>query len=155
MAGRGGARYRASMSSLIPVTPPGPEAETQPRSRWGGFLRALTPRMIALTLALSLVVAIVMSPIFELPFTVLLGRTLFVGFVTLLARSAAVSSSQRWVPAWVLQSVSVLCGAILATLVVYLLATGGDFSALVQHEGRIQGFVLISGTGTIDRKSVV
>src|SRR4051812_38390546 len=137
------------MSSSLPVTPPGLQAEDAPRSRWARFLRALTPRMIGLTLASSLVVAIVMSPIFELPFTVLLGRTLFVGFVTLLARSAAVASTQRWVPAWVLQSVSVLCGAILATLAVYLLATGGDFSALVKHEGRIQGFILISGTGTI------
>jgi len=149
MAGRGGARYRAAMSSFLHAAPPGPEAEEPPRSRWGRFLRALTPRMIGLTLASSLVVAIVMSPIFELPFTVLLGRTLFVGFVTLLARSAAVASTQRLVPPWVLQSVSVLCGAILATLAVYLLATGGDFSAVVQHEGRIQGFILISGTGTI------
>ena len=137
------------MSSSFPATPPGPGAEQAPRSRWGRFLRALTPRMIGLTLACSLVVAIVMSPIFELPFTVLLGRTLFVGFFTLLARSAAVVSRQRLVAPWVLQSVSVLCGAILATLAVYLLATGGDFSAVVQHEGRLQGFILISGTGTI------
>ncbi|HEY9023505.1 MAG TPA: hypothetical protein VIP05_04325, partial [Burkholderiaceae bacterium] len=63
------------MSSFLPAASPGLEAEEPPRSRWGRFLRALTPRMIGLTLASSLVVAIVMSPIFELPFTVLLGRT--------------------------------------------------------------------------------
>jgi signal transduction histidine kinase len=137
------------MASQLPVAPPGFDAEQAPRSRWARFLRALTPRMIGLTLASSLVVAIVLNPIFELQFTVLLGRTLFVGFITLLARSAALVWRQRVVPSWVLQSVSVLCGATLATLAVYLLATGGDFSALVQHEGRIQGFILISGTGTI------
>jgi signal transduction histidine kinase len=137
------------MSSPLPVAPPGPEAEGAPRSRWGRFLRALTPLTIGLTLASSLVVAVVMNPIFDLPFTVLLGRTLFVGFITLLARSAALSWRQSLVPSWVLQSVSVICAAILATLAVYLLATGGDISAVVQHEGRVQGFILISGTGTI------
>ena len=137
------------MSSSLPVVTPGLEAQELPRSRWASFLRALTPVTIGLTLAFSLVVAIVMSPIFELPFTVLLGRTLFVGFITLVARSAALVWRQRWVPPWVLQSVSVLVAATLATLAVYLLATGGDFGAFVSHEGRVAGFVLISGTGTI------
>jgi len=137
------------MSSSVPAAPPAPEAEAAPPSRPGRFLRALTPRTIGLTLASSLLVAIVLNPIFELPFTVLLGRTLFVGFITLIARSAALVANQRVVPSWVLQSVSVLCAATLATLAVYLLATGGDLGALVTHEGRIQGFILISGTGTI------
>jgi signal transduction histidine kinase len=119
------------------------------RSAWAGFLRALTPRAIALTLLLSLAVAIALNPIFELPFSVLLGRTLFVGFCTLVARSAASLSRQRVLPPWVLQSIAVVLAAFLATLIVYLLATGGDFEALVRHEGRVQGFVLISGTSTI------
>ena len=102
-----------------------------------------------LTLVLSLAVAVALNPIFDLPFTVLLGRTLFVGFVTLVARSAASQSRQRVLAPWVLQSLSVALAAVAATLAVYLLATGGDFTALVQHEGRVQGFVLISGTSTI------
>jgi signal transduction histidine kinase len=137
------------MSSSFPVPSAFPEAEVAPRSRWGRFLRALSPRAIGLTLAFSLVVAVVLNPIFDLPFTVLLGRTLFVGFVTLLARSGALAWRQRVMAPWVLQSIAVLCAAILATLAVYLLATGGDFSAVVQHEGRVQGFILISGTSTI------
>jgi len=139
------------MSFLPPAVTPGldPEPDPAPLSRRARFLRALSPRAIALTLVSSLVVAVVMNPIFELPFTVLLGRTLFVGFITLVARSAALVWRQRVVPPWVLQSVTVLCAATLATLAVYLLATGGDFSALVNHDGRIAGFVLISGTGTI------
>jgi len=138
------------MSSSLPAAAPGLDPESDaPRSRRARFLRALTPRTIGLTLASSLLVAVVLNPIFEPPFTVLLGRTLFVGVVTLVARSAALSWRQRVVPSWVLQSVAVLLAATLATLAVYLLATGGDFSALVQHEGRILGFILISGTGTI------
>jgi signal transduction histidine kinase len=137
------------MSSSVPVVAPGLESAAPPRSRWARFLRALAPLTIALTLAFSVLVAIILHPIFELPFTVLLGRTLFVGFFTLVARSAALVSRQRLVPPWVLQSVTVFCAATLATLAVYLLATGGDFSAVVSHEGRVAGFVLISGTGTI------
>ena len=138
------------MSFLPPAVSsgPAPGSEAAPRSRWARFLLALSPRAIALTLASSLVVAVLMNPIFQLPFTVLLGRTLFVGFITLVARSAAMIWRQRWVPPWVLQSVTVFCAATLATLAVYLLATGGDFAALA-HESRIAGFILISGTGTI------
>ena len=146
---RGAARYRGDMSSPLPVATPGLEAEGVPRSRWALFLRALSPRTIGLTLVFSLLVAVVLNPIFELPFTVLLGRTLFVGFITLVARSAALTWPQRLVPPWVLQSITVLVAATLATLAVYLLATGGDFNAVVSHEGRLQGFILISGTGTI------
>ena len=137
------------MSSPLPVASPGLDADVALRSRWARFLRALSPRTIGLTLVFSLVVAVVLNPIFELPFTVLLGRTLFVGFITLVARSAALVWRQRVVPPWVLQSITVFCAATLATLAVYLLATGGDFSAVVTHEGRVQGFILISGTGTI------
>ena len=119
------------MSFLPPVVTPGldPELDPAPRSRWARFLRALSPRAIALTLISSLVVAVVMNPIFELPFMVLLGRTLFVGFITLIARSAVSQWRQRLVPPWVLQSMTVSLAAMGATLAVYLLATGGDFGA--------------------------
>ena len=136
------------MSSPFPVAPPA-DADAVPRSAWGAFLRALTPRAIALTLVLSLVVAVVLNPIFEVPFTELLGRTLFVGLVTLVARSAASLWRQRVVAPWVLQSITVALTAALGTLTVYLFATGGDFSAIVSHEGRVQGFILISGMSTI------
>jgi signal transduction histidine kinase len=135
------------MSSSIPVAPaPGDAA---PRSAWAGFLRALSPRAIALTLALSVMLAVALNPIFEISFAVLLGRTLFVGFITLIFGSAAAQWRQRLVPRWVLQSVALACAAPLATLMVYMITTGGDFWAFVNHEGRVQGFILISGTSTI------
>jgi len=137
------------MPSLIPAPAVPEEPPPAARSAWAGFLRALTPRAIGLTLALSLACAVVLNPIFEIPFTVLLGRTLFVGFITLVARSAASQWHQRVMPPWVLQSITVVATAIVATLAVYLLATGGDLIAVVSHEGRVQGFILISGTATI------
>jgi signal transduction histidine kinase len=134
------------MSSL-PV-PPAPN-EPAPRSAWAGFLRALTPRAIGLTVALSVLVAVILNPIFSVSFLVLLGRTLFVGFITLISGSAAAQWRQRFVPPWVLQSVALVCAAPLATLAVYLVTTGGDFLAFVNHEQRVQGFILISGTSLI------
>ena len=134
----------------MPSSPTGPAAPpASPRPGVSGFLRALTPRAIGLTLGLSVLCAVVLNPIFEVPFTVLLGRTLFVGFATLVARSAASQWRQRVVPPWVLQSLAVLLAAIVATLAAYLLATGGDLVAVLKHEGRVQGFILISGTATI------
>jgi sensor histidine kinase YesM len=139
------------MASSFPAAPPEPDVDdaASPRPSWAAFLRALTPRAIGLTLGLSLAVAVVLNPIFEVPFSELLGRTLFVGLVTLVARSAASLWRQRVVAPWVLQSITVACTATLGTLAVYLFATGGDFTAVVSHEGRVQGFVLISGTSTI------
>jgi hypothetical protein len=134
------------MSSL-PVPPAADESA--PRSAWAGFLRALTPRAIGLTMVLSVLVAIVLNPIFEVTFLTLLGRTLFVGFITLIAGSAAAQLRQRLVAPWVLQSIALVCAAPLATLAVYMVTTGGDFAAFVNHEGRVQGFILISGTSLI------
>jgi hypothetical protein len=135
------------MSSSLPV-PPAPNGAA-PRSAWAGFLRALSPRAIGLTLGLSVLLAVALNPIFEISFAVLLGRTLFVGFITLIVGSAAAQWRQRLVPRWVLQSIALACAAPIATLMVYMISTGGDFWAFVNHEGRVQGFILISGTSTI------
>jgi len=137
------------MSAFFPAATPDAGPGSPPRSAWSGFLRALSPRAIALALLLSLLVAVILNPIFNVSFTELLGRTLFVGFITLIARSAASVWQQRLLAPWVLQSVTVACAATLGTLAVYLLATGGDFAALLSQEGRVEGFILISGTSTI------
>jgi signal transduction histidine kinase len=136
------------MPASLPA-PPVPVADAMPRSAWAGFLRALTPRAIVLTILLSLLAAVILNPIFEVAFSVLLGRTMFVGFVTLIAGTASSQWRQAWVPKWVLQSIVLALAAPLATLAVYLLSTGGDYLAFVNHEGRVQGFFLISGISTI------
>ena len=83
------------------------------------LLRALTPRAIGLTLLFSVLCAIALNPLFETPFTVVLGRTLFVGFVTLVARGAASLWRPRFVAPWLLQSITVALAAIAATLAAY------------------------------------
>ena len=58
-------------------------------SAWRGFLAYLTPLRVLLALALATLGALALSPIFITPFPVLLGRTMFVGMLALLAFSAA------------------------------------------------------------------
>lgn len=113
---------------------------------WRGFLRALTPQRIGVTLALSLGVAIVLNPLYEIHFSVLLGRTLFVGFIAFIAFTAAGQWRRSSPPTWFVQTLAVAVAAPLATLAAYLLSTGGDFLAFVQHEGRVTGFVFISAS---------
>jgi signal transduction histidine kinase len=126
-----------------PAADPGTPA---PDTGWRAFLRALTPRRIGVTLALSLAVAVLLNPIYAVHFSVLFGRTLFVGFVALLAFTAAAQWRRSWLPTWFVQAVSVAFAAPVATLAVYLLSTGGDFVAFVQHEGRVTGFIFISAS---------
>ncbi|HEX4510926.1 MAG TPA: histidine kinase [Burkholderiaceae bacterium] len=126
-----------------------PDVDPTPRSAWAGFLRALTPRAIVLAILLSLLAAVILNPIFETAFTVVLGRTLFVGLITLIAGTAAAQWRQAWVPRWVMQSLVLAVAVPLATLAVYLLSTGGDYFAFINHEGRVQGFLLITGMSTI------
>jgi len=99
-------------------------------------------------LAMALVGAIVLNPIFVTPFLVLLGRTLFVAMVLLVAFTAAGQWPwlPRWTPRWVVQLIAVSVAAPLATLVVYLLSVGGDVRALLANEARVMGFIWIAGT---------
>ena len=51
---------------------------TSRSSRWAA---SLTARRVALVLALSVLAAIALNPIFVTPFVLVLGRTLFVGMM--------------------------------------------------------------------------
>ncbi len=129
---------------LTPTPPPALPADLARSTGWAAFFRSLTPRRIFLTLALAFCVAVLLNPIYIVHFSVLFGRTLFVGFVALIAFTAAGQWRGHWIPAWFLQTLAVAFAAPLATLAVYLLSTGGDFFAFVQHEQRVTGFVFIS-----------
>ena len=117
------------------------------------FLSALTGMRVALALVAATVVAAALNPIFVTPFPALLGRTLFIAMVLLLAFTAAGQWPQRalpdWLPRWVVQVVALALSAPLATLIVYLLSVGGDISELVRHEGRVTGFLWIAGSGLV------
>ncbi|MET0517251.1 MAG: histidine kinase, partial [Burkholderiaceae bacterium] len=129
-----------------------PTPTPSPVRPWQGFLASLSLQRIALTLALAALAATLLAPIFITPYTVLLGRTLFVGLLGLLAFAAAGQWPRRlptWLARWLLQVVVVVLAVPVATLLVYLLAVGGDVGTLLKSEGRLLGFVWIAGSGLL------
>src|SRR5262245_50380651 len=134
-------RYRAAMDTPSPTLP------AQPRG-WAAFFGALTWRGVAVALTLAVLVAAALSPHFAPPFPVLLGRTLFISMVLLLAFTAAGQWRQGWLPRWMAQVLSVVLAAPLATLAVYLLSVGGNVTMLFDW-ARVTGFLLISGSGLV------
>jgi hypothetical protein len=118
---------------------------------WSGFLAGLTGGRVLVALVLAVAVALLLNPIFITPLPVLLGRTLFLAMVLLVAFTAAGQWPTRWLPnwmpRWVAQLIAVAVAAPLATLAVYLLSVGGDVRALLASEGRISGFLWISFSG--------
>ena len=119
---------------------------------WQGFVAYLTPRRIALALGLAAGGALLLAPIFVTPFPVLLGRTLFIGMLGLLAFAAAGQWPRRlprWLARWLLQVLLVALTVPLATLIVYLVAVGGDVDSLLRSQGRVMGFFWIAGSGLL------
>ena len=92
-----------------------------------------------------------LNPIFVVPFMVVLGRTLFLSIVLLLVFAAARAWPNAWLLRWLPEGlgpvIAVATAAPVATLLVYLIATGGDFIAFVQTPGRVSGFMWIAGSG--------
>ena len=129
-----------------PAGPDGNGPAGPPAGRWARLLREFTHGKVGFTLGFSITVAVVLNPIFAPPFTVVLGRSITVGLVLLLAYVLAGQWHQRWVPRWLAQALAVALAAPLATLGAYLVSTGGDFIAFVQHPARVAGFVWISGS---------
>ena len=114
-----------------------------PLTRWAA---ALTARRVVVVLLLCVLAAVALNPIFITPFTLLLGRTLFVGMALLLAFTAVGQWRQTWLPRWLAQVLAVALVAPLATFAVYLLSVDGDVAALLGNEARIAGLVSISAT---------
>jgi LytS/YehU family sensor histidine kinase len=54
-----------------------------------------------------------------------------------------------WIPSWLARVVAVAVAAPIASFVVYLPAVGGDVSAVLAHEGRVSGFILIAGCSLV------
>ncbi|WP_310385420.1 sensor histidine kinase [Roseateles sp.] len=119
---------------------------------WQGFIAYLTPTRLGLSLGLSALAALLLSPIFVTPLPELLGRTLVIGLLALLAFSAAGQWPRRlprWLARWLLQVVVVGLTVPLATVLVYLVVVGGDIGSLLENPRRISGFILIAGSGLV------
>ncbi len=128
-------------------------APDPPPRRWSAWLGAFSGRAVLTALALGTLAALALNPIFVSPFPVLLGRTLFVAMLLLLAFTAAGHWQPRWLPAWwprwLLQVLAVGLAAPLATFVASLLAVGGDAAEFFGNEARRHGFVWIAATAAI------
>ena len=140
-------RYRAGMS---PAAAPNPPVPAPPQL--SPFLAALNVRSVLLTLALGLVTAAVLRPIFAASFPALLGRTLVLAVLLLLVHAAARQWTPRklprWMPPWMWPVAAVNLAALPCTLLIYLFALGGDVQALAQPN-RIWGIAWIAGMGTV------
>jgi hypothetical protein len=119
------------------------DSSPSPPARW---VAALTAGRVAVVLLLCVLAAVALNPIFVTPFTLLLGRTLFVGMALLLAFTAVGHWRQSWLPRWLAQVLAIALVAPSATFAVYLLSVDGDVAALLHHEGRVQGLIAISTT---------
>jgi sensor histidine kinase YesM len=112
-------------------------------------LAGFSTRRVVFALVLGLLVALALNPIFVTPFPILLGRTLVISMVLLLAFTLAGNWPQTLVPRWVMQLIAVGLAAPLATFAVYVAFVGGDISRFVQHEGLLSGFLWISGSSLV------
>lgn len=135
--------------------PPPPDTGPAPGAPapWPSLLGQLTLRSVGMAVALAVVVAALLNPLFMPPFPVVLGRTLFLAMVLLLAFHAAgrlpVQRLPWWLPRWLLQLAAIVLAAPLATACIYLLYVGGDVLALFDNPGVVAGFSWIAGTGLV------
>ena len=113
------------------------------------LLAALTLRRVLVAIVLAVSVAAALNPLFVTPFMVLLGRTLVIAMVLLVVFIAAGMWRQNWLPSWLVRVLAVAVAAPMATFLVYLPAVGGDVSAVLAHEGRLSGFILIAGCSLV------
>jgi signal transduction histidine kinase len=131
---------------IVPAMTPMPgHAATAPRGL-EAFIGALSLRRVVIALLLGVSVAASLSPLFITAFPVLLGRLLVIAIVLLLVFTAAGVWHPAWVPRWLAQVLSVAITAPLITFVVYLPAVQGNVFAVLQHDGRLLGFIGITGS---------
>ncbi|WP_052736446.1 sensor histidine kinase [Aquincola tertiaricarbonis] len=137
------------------TVPPPPDTGPAPGATppWPSLLGQLTLRSVAMAVAMAVVVAALLNPLFMPPFPVVLGRTLFLAMVLLLAFHAAgrlpVHRLPAWMPRWLLQLAAIVLAAPLATACIYLLYVGGNVLVLFDNPGVVAGFSWIAGTGLV------
>jgi signal transduction histidine kinase len=114
-------------------------------------LRSLLAGGVGVAAGFALAAAIMFSPIFAIPFTELLGRTLFLCGVLLAVflgvQRVPEGRLPRWLPRWLVTVFAMAVAAPLTTFAIYLIAVGGDVRSLVQSPPRMMGFVLLAGAG--------
>ncbi len=118
-----------------------------PKAR--GVLRAFSARRIVIALLLSVVVAVALNPVYVTPFPVLLGRTLAIALLLLLAFTLAGAWRVPLLPRWLAQVLAVVLVAPVAAFLVYLPAIGGFFQGEMWHEGYVLGYTFITAAALV------
>lgn len=121
------------MKSLKPPSQPSPAAPPIPR-------RSPLPsgRQVVIVFLISLVLGKLFTPIFNSPFLIVWGRTVFISMVMLFAYSVAGSWQLRWVPRWLAQLLTLALLAPFASLIAYIVNAGG-FMRLVNANNMLSG----------------
>jgi two-component sensor histidine kinase len=124
---------------------------TEPRERAPRRPRLLpSPRQLAAAVLVAFVAAVALIPSTHNTFIELVGETLFVAIMLLIAFTLAGAWRQDWLPRWVVQVAAVVLAALLSPLLVQLLTFGGDFTAFIGSRPHVRGYVLVSiGAGIL------
>ena len=127
------------------------DPDRQPISR--RLLDSVNAGSLGVAVGFGFTAALLFSPFFITPFVVLLGRSLFLAMVLLLAFATVQALPERWLPAWLprwlLTVLAVGLTAPAATFLAYLVSTGGSVSAFVGNPARMTGFFIIGGTSLV------
>ena len=109
------------------------------------MLDELTLRRALVTLMLAVIIAVVINSWFITPFTVLLGRTVVIAAVLLLAFAGAGAVHPAWIPKWLAQTLAVMLIAPVISYIVYIPAVGGAVFEVFEHEARFMGWMQLTG----------
>jgi len=138
----------APPASGPPPTTPAARTTPTPDARPGRPGRPAAFTRVVVALALAVLVAAVLNPVFSTPFPVLLGRTLVIAMLLLLAFSVAGLWKAKRVPRWLVQVIAVVLVAPLATFLVYLPSIG-LMAEPMWHEGLVMGYTFITGAALV------
>ncbi len=108
------------------------------------------PRQLLAAVLVACLAALALLPSTHNTFIELVGETLFVAIMLLMAFTVAGAWRQRWLPRWSVQVAAVVLAALLSPLLVQLLTFGGDFTAFIGSRAHVRGYVLVSiGAGIL------
>lgn len=120
-------------------------------ARRGGPPALLGWPRVRVALLASTVIGLISSPNFVLPFYVVVGRTMVVGFAALLAFGLFErwpARLPRWFARWVLQVLAIVLAVPLGAYLAYWLTTGGH-PQLGAVSGRLQGYFELTFMGIL------
>ena len=130
------------MKATAPAAPPASDRE--PTSLIGAFT---LPR-VGIALTLAVLVAAALNPFYVTAFPILLGRTLVIAMLLLVAFTLAGAWGIPGLPRWLAQVVAVVLVAPIAAFLVYLPSIWFPGVSRL-HEGYVTGYTIIAGSALV------